>query len=82
MALPESEKPRIDVRFNAVTSMLTVVLPGGTQAMPVEVLDQNGRSIRQTGLSGTGGQIALPGIASGTYMLRIGMRTERFVVGN
>lgn len=80
MAIAGSEEQRIDIRFDAASALLTVVMPRGSAAVPVDVLDVNGRLCLQTRLNTTGGQIDLASLASGTYMVRIGARTERVVV--
>jgi hypothetical protein len=80
MAIDGFEGQRIDIRFDAASALLTVAIPDGSAAMPVEVLDVNGRLCIQTRLNATGGQIDLASLARGTYMVRIGARTERVVV--
>lgn len=80
MAIAGSEEQRIDIRFDAASALLTVVMPGGSAAMPVDVLDVNGRLCLQTRLNASGGQIDLASLASGTYLVRIGARTERVVM--
>lgn len=80
MAIGGFEEQRIDIRFDAASALLTVAIPDGSAAMPIEVLDVNGRLCAQAQLSTTGGQIDLVALASGTYLVRIGARTERVVV--
>jgi len=80
MAIAGSEEQRIDIRFDAASALLTVVMPGGPAAVPVDVLDVNGRLCLQARLNANGGQIDLTTLASGTYLVRIGERMERLVV--
>lgn len=80
MAIAGSQEQPIDIRFDAANALLTVVIPDGSAATAVQVLDVNGRLCLQTRLNATGGQVDLGSLAIGTYMVRIGARTERVVV--
>ena len=80
MAIDGLEEQDIDIRFDATSSVLTVLMPGFSAALPLEVLDVHGRLCHRTRLNGTGGQVNLAALSAGTYLVRIGARTERFVV--
>lgn len=80
MAVDGLLKQDIDIRFDPARALLTVLLPGGSAAMPAEVLDLNGRACLRTRLTATGGQIDLASLAAGTYLVRIGEHTERVVL--
>lgn len=65
---------------NPAQDMLHVARANGASPILLYVLDALGRTVRQQRMVGAACTIPLEGLAAGEYVLRVGERTERFVV--